>query len=159
MAIVKGDRKCVQRRAVRRDGWTKARRAVFLDQLAVTCNITMAAQAAGMHPHSARALKRRDGEFALLWDDAFAFGREQLEEELIACALGQVASGHNPTMAERNTPPPTPPFDPDLAIRVLQLRDGYHGKGRRVGIGLPRQSEVDAALMKRLEALVARVTS
>lgn len=151
--IVKG-KTGVQRRKLRSDGWTVALRAQFLDVLAATCNITTACRAVGKSADSARALKKRDGEFAMLWAEAYAAGRERLEEELVACALGQVPSGYNPT-DERAEPAPMP-FNPELALKVLALQNGTHHKRRRAGRP-PAQTDVDQALLKRLEGLAAKV--
>ena len=153
MIVKNGD--LVQVRKMRKDGWTPAVRAQFLDVLAATCNITTACVAVDKSPDSARKLKRRDGQFAQLWTEAYAAGRERLEEELIACALGQIPSGYNPS-ADRETPPPLPPFDPNLAIKVLQLQSGTHHSRKKVGM-LPVQTDVDNALVERLEALADRL--
>lgn len=152
--IVRDQRIGLHKRKVRKDGWTPAVRAAFLDVLAATCNVTMACQAVGRAMTGARALKRRDGEFARLWAEAIAAGRERLEEELIACALGEVASGDNPE-GERPEPPPAK-FDADLAIKVLQLQGGSR-QGKRPPGRPPSQTEIDAALMARLETLARQL--
>lgn len=56
----------------RRDGWTAERQLRFLDSLARTGSITIAAKAAGMSRETAyRLRKRRDGAlFAAAWDRA-----------------------------------------------------------------------------------------
>lgn len=51
-------------------GWTKAKRQIFLDHLAATCNVTGAATAAGMSDRGAHLLRQRDPEFAELWREA-----------------------------------------------------------------------------------------
>lgn len=152
--IVKGGRSGIQRRKLRSDGWTKEVRAQFLDVLAATCNITMACAAVGKSADSARSLKKRDGEFAMLWAEAYAAGSERLEEELIACALGQMPSGYNPGGDRKE--PAVAAFDPDLAIKVLQLQGGTHHKRRKAGT-LPAQADVDVALVERLEALADKL--
>ena len=150
----------MQVRAVRKNGWTKAKRTVFLSTLAATCNVTAAAQAVGKSDHSARALRKRDGEFSLLWAEALESGYERLENELLARALGQTSSGDNPSSAEIAVPPADlPPFDPVLAIQVLKLRaDLGRDRGRTKGVrpAVKTQGEIDAALLKRLDALAAR---
>lgn len=77
-------------------GWTKARRQQFLEELAMTCNVTRAAALVGMSLPGAYALRRRDAEFALLWERAIDAGSERLREMVLACALGQRPNGHNP---------------------------------------------------------------
>ncbi|MEG3126099.1 hypothetical protein [Sphingomonas sp. GB1N7] len=170
MADVTGSNKRrVQVRARRKDGWTKSKRAIFLNVLAATCNVRASAQAAGKTEQTARALRHRDGEFSVLWEEALEAGYERLETELLARALGQVASGNNPAADEiAAAETPTYAFDPALAIRVLQLRgDRGRGVGQGSGQGSGRgsgramkprmtQGEVDAALLARIDALAAR---
>jgi hypothetical protein len=57
----------------RRDGWTVARQARFLQVLAATCSVTRAASAVGMSRESAHRLRARDpdGLFAAMWERAF----------------------------------------------------------------------------------------
>lgn len=153
--IIKDKNGRIQRRKVRSDGWTATMRAQFLDVLAVTCNMRAACAAVGKSKDSARDLRRRDGEFAILWAEAYEMGRVRLEEELIACALGQMPSGDNP--GPERTEPPEIPFNPELAIKVLQLqRGGRASRARTAGIS-PRQVDVDAELLARIERLAARL--
>ncbi|MEN2786475.1 hypothetical protein ACFOKI_05590 [Sphingomonas qilianensis] len=160
MADIGGSNGCrVQQRATRKGGWTTGKRTVFLATLAATCNVTAAARAAGKSDHSARALRKRDGEFSLLWAEALEVGYERLENELVARALGLVSSGDNPTSAEIMTPPAVlPAFDPALAIQVLKLRSETTKRAGPQGAPpvIKTQGEVDAALLQRLDALAAR---
>lgn len=145
----------LQRKAARKDGWTTARRATFLEVLGQTCNVTTAARAVGLQPKSARALKKRDGEFARLWAEAIEDGVERLREELLASQLDQVPSGDNPTeaeLAEVQEAVPEVAFDPVTAIKVLQAHGGF-GDRRVKQARTTTQADVDAALMARLEAL------
>ena len=85
-----GNKRALQRQVIKRNGWTKARRKRFLDALAATCNVRAAHEAAGLAPTSGYALRRRDPEFAALWQDALAIGYERLEEALLTHALQAV---------------------------------------------------------------------
>ena len=154
----------VQVRATRRDGWTKPRRKAFLAMLAVTCNVRASAKSVGMSDRTVRDLRRRDGAFALLWDEALAAGYERLENDLIAYALGQTSRvdtsrGENPSIDDILTEPTELlPFDPQLAIQVLKFHRAKsisaQPKGRRQE---PKtQDEVDTALIERLDRLAAR---
>lgn len=148
----------LQRKAARRNGWTVARRAIFLEALGRTCNVTTAAREAGLQAKSARALKKRDGEFARLWFEAFEEGKERLREEALASQLSLVPSGDNPTeddmAAARAAGEQTPPaaFDALTAIKVLQALEGL-GDRRVKNARTATQAEVDAMLIARLEAL------
>lgn len=73
----------VQRRAVRHDGWTAAKRETFLSALAQTANVKTAAGAAGMSTTGAYAFRRRDPGFARQWCEALAEGVIDLEFEML----------------------------------------------------------------------------
>lgn len=146
----------VQRKATRKDGWTVARRKLFLDALAYSANARMAAQAAGMNVHTAHALRKRDAEFAQRWAEALEDGAQRLREEMIAQQLGQVSSGENPD-DDRVPSTPATPFDPVKALAALKAFEGF-GHGRRRNVIPATQAEVDKALMARLEALAIRMT-
>lgn len=152
--IIRRPNGTIIKRAVREAGWTRAKRRVFLDVLATTCNVSEACRQVGMQRCHVIALRARDGVFAQLYEAAMALGRERLEEELLARALGQVDSGDNPS-DERGEPAPIP-FDKDLAFRVLALRDGTPGRSGRKLAPAVTQEQVDAALMKQLDALARR---
>lgn len=55
-----------------------ANRALFLDYLAATCNVTASAQAAGLNPSGAYKLRAQDAEFEAQWYGA----REQARDHL-----------------------------------------------------------------------------
>ena len=107
-----------------------------------------------MDNSSAYRLRARDGEFAMLWSQAFALGEERLREGCIAAALGQVSTGDNP--GSERAAVETGPFNADLAIKLLSL-------GNRTGVArrtrshtLPSQKEVDAALIARFAIIDQR---
>ncbi|MET0248554.1 MAG: hypothetical protein ABW164_02370, partial [Sphingobium sp.] len=68
-----------QLKAVRKRGWTAARRARFLTVLAQTCNVTEAVRAAGKDLGSAYYLKKIDPGFARAWAEALSIGYDELE--------------------------------------------------------------------------------
>lgn len=150
----------LQKRAPRKDGWSKAVRARFLDAFAATCNAKWAAASVSRTPSSLYALKRRDPEFALLCHEALRDGYERLEAELLARALGQTGDEENPGDDDRGEPPALPPFDPMLALKILQMRQAEATRGndrrsrtfRRV-----TQEETDAELMRKLAAAERRL--
>ncbi len=152
-----GKARAPQVRAVRAGGWTKGKRATFLRLLGETGNVTLAAKATGLSPRGAHALRQRDGGFAILWAQALEAGYERLENELLFCALGKPTIDHNPAADEVEAAQvPEVPFDPALAIKVLQLRRGLRPPGTPVARSTMSQSEVDAALMQRLDTLAAK---
>lgn len=77
----------VQLARVKVGGWTQARRKLFLETLAATCNVTAATAAAGMKGKTAYELRKRDPAFAALWQEALEMGYETLERALLRGAL------------------------------------------------------------------------
>ena len=67
-------------RKARHDGWTAARREIFLDHYAEHGVATEACRAAGMDEGAAYRLCRRDPEFAAQYAAAFAVSKLHLEE-------------------------------------------------------------------------------
>lgn len=157
MTILRGPNGLRRAVTTRKDGWTVARRRTFLDELAMTCNVTGACRTVGKTKPGAYALKRRDPEFARLWNEAMDLGAERLEDELMAHTLGQVSLGENPTDTRPVGEPM--PFDPKLAMEVLRLRAREaptpRGRNRRLTCATP--AEIDEALMKRLDQLAKRM--
>lgn len=76
-----------QLRAVRKDGWTTARRRKFMETLAATCNVTEAARVAKKSSSSAYEQKRRDPAFAREWAQALSIGYAELEALLLRQTL------------------------------------------------------------------------
>ncbi|HEX7743034.1 MAG TPA: hypothetical protein VF442_11485 [Sphingobium sp.] len=76
-----------QLRAVRKDGWTKERRRIFMETLAATCNVSESARAAGMNLSSAYYQKRHNPDFAREWRQALSIGYAELEALLLRQAL------------------------------------------------------------------------
>lgn len=54
----------------RADGWTAAKRRLFLERLATTASVQEAARSVGMTRQSARKLYRRAPAFRAAWDEA-----------------------------------------------------------------------------------------
>ncbi len=76
-----------QLKAVRKDGWTPARRKKFLEALAATCNVSEAARAAGKNLSGAYYQRRRDPGFAREWSQALNVGYAELEALLLRQSL------------------------------------------------------------------------
>lgn len=138
----------------RYNSWTVKQRAVFLDHLAASCNVSASAQAAGVLPGTGYRMYRRDPEFARAWDAALATGYAALETMLVARALGtlNIPQGETPV-------PAVDTIDSELALRVL----GHHKRAVKstLNIGAPRlrqstEDETNAAILKKLRALAKR---
>jgi hypothetical protein len=77
----------VRARETRAHEWTEEKRAIFLETLSRTLNISASARAAGMTPVTARTLKRRDAGFAEAWEQAMLAAYEDLEFALLKRAM------------------------------------------------------------------------
>ena len=146
-----------QLRKAQERGWTRKRRAVFLDHLAATCNVTASATAAGLHWSSAYALRRRDSAFAEQWKAALATGYEGLEAMLIARARGAAAAA--PEAEDGPAPPDPAAMDAELALHLLRQHAGaVAGRVRRPGGKLRRASseELTGKILRLLAALARR---
>lgn len=86
----------IQVRALRSDGWNKARRAHFLRVLGTTCNVRAAAASVGLAFSGAYALRLRDPAFAASWAAALADGYDRLEEALLAAAIAGLSGDFPP---------------------------------------------------------------
>ena len=174
------NRRALQVKACRADGWTKARRQLFLDTLAQTCNVGLAARTAGVARHTPYALRRRDAAFAALWQEALASGYDRLEEALLGHALQNI---NDIVVAERDCDmfwrngeigrdPDDPIRTPDaprasdgtvrLALALLDRhRKTVEGNGslaRGPRKTAPATAEAtDAALRKKLDALARKL--
>lgn len=81
IAGTKGRR--VQRRPANQGGWTVARRKKFLDVLASSSNVKLAAEAVGAPPSAPYIVRQRDPVFAAMWQEALAIGYDRLEHALL----------------------------------------------------------------------------
>lgn len=148
-------------RRIRRDGWTKAARAVFLDHLAATCNVRASAQAAGRGYHSVYGLRRRDPDFAAAWEAAIETGYARLEAMMLARASGTGGTAAIDNAIDPETlpePPDIDRMDSEMGMRLLALhrKRGPNDRGRKP-FRRVSQSEVEQALLKRLKALHNRM--
>ena len=145
-----------QERNVGRGRWTKARKKIFIEMLAATCNVRRSCDAAGMSYASVYALRIRDSEFATEWDMALAAGHSRLEAMLILRATG---AGAEPP--DGSVPVPDPAnMDPELALHLLRHHQSrLLGRPRRGGPA-PRRAtpaETDASILRKLSALNRRL--
>lgn len=132
--------------------WTKRMKAMFLDHLAATCNVSSAAAVIGVEPGSVYSLRRTDPAFAAAWTEALAAGYEMLETQLVGHAL----AGGGRTIVN-GAVDRTGPIDVDLALKLLGThRDamldrarGRRGPRRKVAT----MAETDEAILKKLESM------
>lgn len=143
----------LQKRKAKRNSWTKARRAAFLAELAASCNVTRAHDAAGMGQRSAYVLRQRDPLFARAWQEALTLGYERLETALLQRALE--VTGVLVVEAVEEGAALVAPMSVEQAIKLLEqhrrsVEQGrartYRSQARHVAT----QEETDAVLLKRI---------
>ena len=110
--------------AIRHDGWTPERQAIFLEALATKHNVSKAAKAAGMSRASAYKLRARlKGEpFDLAWDAAFQCSFDALGAAAMDRALNGVERHHYYRGELVGT---SRKFDERLTIALLSMRHGF----------------------------------
>jgi hypothetical protein len=133
--------------------WSASAEQLFLETLAATCNVTRAAQAAGMSFASAYRHRQRSDRFDARWRAALEEGYVDLECTLLAAAHGSL------------TPDPTRPgahagaHDWDEAKNLLTLhRHSVTGRGKPTRTILPRatEEETNRALERALGMIERR---
>jgi hypothetical protein len=67
--------------------WTKAKEAIFFEELAATANVARAVRAAGMGKNGAYQRKKRDPAFAAAWREALEVGFAELEMHMLRHSL------------------------------------------------------------------------
>jgi hypothetical protein len=85
LTIVGGGKSQV--RKARKNGWTKAKEEKFFTALAETCNVTLAAEAAGMSLTSAYERRKKVAAFRAGWAEAIATAYQRLELVMLDRAL------------------------------------------------------------------------
>lgn len=145
----------VQIKKTKANGWTKARRAAFLTELAMSCNVRRAHEAAEMAQGGAYRLRRRDPLFARQWQEALELGYERLELALVRRALEAVDD-----LALDDGKEPVEKMTVAQAIALLRQHRASVERGVAVGRrSQPRevatQEETDAVLFRRI-AMVLR---
>ncbi|MGQ0661755.1 hypothetical protein [Sphingosinicella sp.] len=130
----------------KRQSWTRELRDAFRDTLAETCNVKMAAAAAGKTPSCCYALKLRDPEFAEEWRLALAVGYGRVEERLIRDACGDAEARMDK-------------YEREQALNLLKFHHGEVGRAHAGGSPVARASadETDTAILKALAAVKKRI--
>ncbi|MGI4732485.1 MAG: hypothetical protein ACRYFW_12160 [Janthinobacterium lividum] len=96
-----------KRRPARATDFSETKRQLFLNTLAATANVALAARTAGVNVTTAYRLRHLAPEFAAVWDQALDIGYLRLEEQLLARALEAVdALAIDPTAVATTPLPP-----------------------------------------------------
>jgi len=106
--------------AIRHDGWTGEKMAIFCDALAETAIVAEACAVARMGISGAYAARRRSHVFAAAWDAALSMARERLADNLLARSIeGNVEQIYRDgeLVGERHT------LDNRLGLQILRRLD------------------------------------
>lgn len=77
----------VQKRLGRPSDWTKAKAEKFIEVLADSCNVSLAARAVGRSIGNVYIQRNKDATFRAAWDQALAIGYARLEMMMLERAL------------------------------------------------------------------------
>ncbi len=138
----------------RRVKFTPARRELFLENLAASCNVTASAAAAGVSFSAAYRCRMRDPEFRAAWAEAIDQGYAMLEAGLLEQAMRRRRDAEAEE-DEAAGPEEPPEVDWDKALQLLRNRQGGNGGGGE-GQRAPRRvpvEELAANLIRRMKAL------
>lgn len=130
-----------------RNSWTRATKDGFAQTLAETCNVRLAAEAAGMSSSCCYARKLSDPAFAEQWRLALAMGYGRVEERLIRDACGDPDARMDK-------------YEREQALNLLKFHRSELSPARAVGGTPPTRSaaeETDAAILKALAAVKKRM--
>jgi hypothetical protein len=108
----------VQLRRAKSGRMTKAAEQAFLAALSATCNVRLAAVAAGFTHSAFYQRAKRDPGFRREWRLARAEGHQRLE---LALLEGFQPESHEDDAWRHNDPPPIPPMTPQMAIQLLAM--------------------------------------
>ncbi len=139
-------------RKSRRNDWTRAKEEIFLTTLGETCNVTLAAEAAGVSVSSAYARRKKVAAFRAGWSEAIGTAYQRLELVMLDRALNGTEKivvrkdGSEERMRE---------YPNQIALHLLKM----HRETAQETINEP--SEADAAelrqrLVEKLERLRKR---
>lgn len=130
--------------------WNDAAEARFLDNLAASCNVTAAAEAAGFTRVAIYRRRRHDPAFAQRWQAALEQGAARIEALLLLrCEEALEGCAPNPDL-------PIPPMSVKDALAIL----GHHRRATQRGPRSRRQwarprslDELSESILRKLEAI------
>lgn len=132
---------------------TKHQRKLFLDQLADTCNVSLAAKRAGFYPQRAYDLKARDADFRRGWDKALAMGFAQLELTMLERALHGTETAVKAPNGKATT---MRSYSDRLGLTLLKMHRDGAGLADASEMDEAEQAEIRRRLMAKLDRLRER---
>ena len=151
-----GNNRRVQVRAERKDGFTEAKKQIFLDTLSGCATVKRAAAAAGVTPETVNYHRRRNPVFARQCAEALDVAYDNLEAQKVADAA---AAAYVPGPDAADAPGPES-VDHGLALQLLGLRKRPIGhRTGRAGYEPKRASEkeLNEAILAQLDVLGRRL--
>jgi hypothetical protein len=165
---------------VTKRGWNRfdaARKKVFLQWFAATCNAAEAARRAGVGYSTVFNHRAKDARFAEAWDRALEQGYARIEAKLVEMQFEQ-AAGPAIEFDGAFEPPDAKLVDPEMALQLLKQhkaevtriraeraqRENPRGRGRIKRTPthdrerIASDAEMRRALVKSLQAFGVRVT-
>ena len=135
-----------KRAAARANDWTQHMTETFIETLADTCNVTLAAKAIGRSVTNVYRRRAKDASFRGGWEDALAIGYSRLEMMLLERALHGV---EKVVVARDGTPTVMREYSDRVALTLLRMhRDSVANA----------QAPVDAAeVAEARERIIARI--
>lgn len=155
--ITPAKNRTIQLRKARKDGFSAAKRQVYLDTLAMCCTVSAAAAAAGVSVTTILYHRHRDPAFASAEAEALEAGYFMLEAASVA--HGARGGRYVPGGTAAEDAPGAEALEPETALRLLAMRG--RGIGRRTGDGGQRarrvgERELNESLLAKLELLGRR---
>lgn len=155
--IVPNCNRRLQKRRKRHAFFGKARRTVFLEHLAATCNVQASAREAGVAVSTVYANRMRDPEFRAGWEAALEQGYARLEAALLERSFR--LGGRPAVRGDKEVSGPDAPeeVDWDKGMELLRhYRRGPNGLVHRHPGTVPQTvpiEQVAARLVKKLKGL------
>jgi hypothetical protein len=155
--VTRGKNRKIQLRKARKDGFSAAKRQVYLDTLAMCCTVSAAAAAAGVSVTTILYHRHRDPAFASAEAEALEAGYFMLEAASVA--HGARGGRYVPGGTADPATPGAEALEPETALRLLAMRG--RGIGRRTGDGGQRarrvsERDLNESLLAKLELLGRR---
>jgi hypothetical protein len=134
--------------------WSDAAEALFLDNLAASCNVTASVRAAGFTPAAVYKRRRNDPGFAQRWEAALEQGYARLEALLLQRAVEEALEGFAP---DPETPLPQMTVKDARAILSHHRATVTGGPRSRRQWARPRTlDDMRDSILAKLEAVAPR---
>jgi len=136
--------------------WSDAAEAVFLEELAATCNVTAAAEAAGFSTTAVYQRRMRWPGFAAAWAEAVEQGYARIEAMLVERATDSLRSTSILRQAQdEREDRPAPTFAEALNLLRLHRASVRGGAPQdyRAREKAPDMDEVRASILRKIEAI------